>query len=254
LPNPRARWRRVLARALERNDRRHARFADLVVTVTEGVLDHAGTAEVYRAWGCDPLVIWNAPMPPIAVPPLPSRFTVGYLGNVREPAMFRDLIAALERVPAAERPAVRIAGAGRSAVEVSAMFESARARLGVPIEISGGFCSTDLPALMAACSVQYCVYPTGRGNIDRAMPVKLLDSVVYGRPVIGNADTLMADWIAKNDWGWVVREGDPDRLAQVFREAHARCTRSNQALALTPPPLWPEQGRRLVEAYERLLA
>jgi glycosyltransferase involved in cell wall biosynthesis len=253
LPNPRARWRKALAALLEQSDRRYASFADLVITVTEGVHNHPGTAEIYRGWGIEPLVLWNAPMPPASLPPLPANFTVGYIGNVREPAMFRDWIAALERMPAGERPSVRIAGAGRSATEVSKLFEDARTRLGVEVCVSGGFQSADLSALIAECCVQYCVYPTGRGNIDRAMPVKLLDSVAHGRPVIGNANSLMADWILKNDWGWVVPEGDPDRLADVFRQARVRCASfADGGAALQAPPLWPEQGRKLVAAYERL--
>jgi len=28
-------------------------------------------------WGCDPIVIWNAPPPPAAIPALPPRFTIG---------------------------------------------------------------------------------------------------------------------------------------------------------------------------------
>lgn len=255
LPNPRARWRRALATMLERSDRSYTRYADLLITVTEGALNHPGTAEIYRAWGVEPLVLWNAPMPPASQPPLPARFTVGYVGNVREPAMFRDWIAALELMPPSERPAVRIAGAGRSASEVSELFDAARVGLGVEVSVSGGFQSADLAALIGECSVQYCVYPTGRGNIDRAMPVKLLDSVAHGRPVIGNANTLMADWILKNDWGWVVPEGHPERLAQVFRQARARCAEfGGGPVALKAPPLWPEQGDKLVAAYERLLS
>ena len=63
--------------------------------------------------------------------------------------------------------------------------------------------------MMAQTSVQYCPYPTARGNIDRAMPVKLLESVAYGRLVIGNGETLMGEWIARNDWGWGVAEDEP---------------------------------------------
>jgi len=255
LPNPNARWRAALAFTLRLADKRYARAADLLITVTEACGGHAGTAEIYREWGCDPVVIWNAPNPPSTVPQLPERFCVGYVGNVREPAMFRDLLQALRLMRHEERPAVRIAGLGRSADEVRRMFETEAPSLGIKLQITGGFSVTELPNLMADCSVQYCVYPTQRGNIDRAMPVKLLESIAYGRRVIGNADTLMGDAIAANAWGWVVPEGDPSALASALRQARATCTNEAGALpALCPPPLWPEQGRRLLVAYDRLLS
>lgn len=253
LPDPDARWRKLLAAVLRANDRRFARAADLLVTVTEGARGFEGTAEVYRSWGCAPLVVWNAPEPPDAVPPLPARFTVGYVGNVREPGMFRDLLEAIERLPAAERPGLRIAGDGRSAAEVGEMVERAAQRLDVPARVTGAFTSAELSSLMAECSVQYCVYPTARGNIDRAMPVKLLESVAYGRRVIGNADTLMGDWIEGRDWGWTVHDGDTAALARALAEARSAIT-DRQPPALAPPPLWPEQGARLVHAYERLVS
>jgi glycosyltransferase involved in cell wall biosynthesis len=200
-------------------------------------------------------VIWNAPPPPAAVPALPARFTIGYVGNVREPGMFQNLIAALAQLAPEQRPAVRIAGEGRSAETVQRMFEDARSGLGLSVTLSGAFRSSDVGALMAECSLQYCVYPTRRGNIDRAMPVKLLESVAHGRRVIGNRDSLMGEWISDNDWGWVVREDDPAALAAALRDAHARCAAEGRLPPrLARPPLWPEQERRLVAAYERLLA
>lgn len=255
LPNPAARWRAALAAALRYRDRQYARAADLLITVTEAWGGHAGTAEIYREWGCDPVVIWNAPDAPHSAPKMPEHFCVGYLGNVREPAMFRDLLKALHLLKADERPAVRIAGLGRSADEVRRMFESEAPALGIDVRITGGFSMAELPGLIADCSVQYCVYPMQRGNIDRAMPVKLLESVAYGRRVIGNADTMMGDAITANAWGWTVKEGDPDALASVLRLARSTCIRDAGVLpTLRPPPLWPEQGLRLVGAYERLLS
>ena len=253
---PEARWRRALAAALRRSDRHFASAADLVITTTEAKVGRRpGAAELYREWGCDPVTIWNAPPAPGVVPPQPTRFTVGYIGNVREPAMFGHLVAAIELLPRDERPALRIAGMGRAADEVSRFLGDASRRLGIEVKLSGAFHRAAIPDLMADVSVQYCLYPMQRGNIDRAMPVKLFESVVHGRRVIGNADSLMGEWIRERDWGWEVSDGNVRGLADAIRAAAAACAADDgRPAALRLPPLWPEQGRRLAEAYDAMLA
>ncbi len=256
LPRPNARWRHALAAGLRRTDRRFARAADLVVTTTDASVGwRPGAAELYRDWGCDPVTIWNAPSEPGAVPPLPACFTVGYIGNVREPAMFRRLVEAIALLPPSARPALRIAGAGRAADEVGRLVGDAACRLGIEARVSGAFHSAEIQKLMADTSVQYCVYPMQRGHIDRAMPVKLFESVVHGRRVIGNADSLMGEWIRDRDWGWEVADGDVRGLADALRAAAAACAADGSHPAvLAPPPLWPDEARRLAQAYEQLLA
>lgn len=255
LDAPDARWRRAVAAALRWTDRRFARCADLVITTTEGGPGGSpGLAEIYRAWGCDPVVIWNAPPAPPPLQPLPRRFTIGYSGNVRDAAMFAHLIDAIGLLPAAERPALRVAGTGRSAETVRRLLTDAAGRLGIDVVVSGGFGSADVPALMAAVSVQYCVYGMRRGNVDRSMAVKLFESVAHGRRVIGNADSLMGDWIHANDWGWVVADGDARGLADAIRAAAAACAAAgDRPTPLRSPPLWLEQARRLTAAYDTML-
>jgi glycosyltransferase involved in cell wall biosynthesis len=254
LPDPDARWRKAVAATLRWTDRRFARCADLLITTTQGGAGRRpGLAELYREWGCDPVVIWNAP-PPGAVCPLPRRFTVGYIGNVRDPAMFDDLVDAIALLPAAERPALRIAGMGRSAAYVRRRLDEAGRRLGIEVTVSGAFHSREIPALMAAVSVQYCLYPMRRGHIDRAMPVKLLESVAHGRRVIGNADSLMGEWIRRHDWGWAIADGDPRALARAIGAAALACAADgDRPPVLDAPLLWPEQARRLADAYAMML-
>jgi glycosyltransferase involved in cell wall biosynthesis len=256
LTDPDARWRRAVAATLRWTDRRFARDADLLITTTQGGEGRCpGAAEIYRDWGCDPIVIWNAPPPPAAIAALPPRFTIGYIGNVRDPAMFKNLLDAIALLPAVERPALRVAGMGRSAEYVRCLLDHARRRLGLEVTLSGAFRSAEIPALMAAVSVQYCLYPMRRGNIDRAMPVKLLESVAHGRRVIGNANSLMGEWIRRYKWGWDIADGDPCALAEAIRAAAAACAADgDRPPALRPPPLWPEQARRLAHAYEVMLA
>jgi glycosyltransferase involved in cell wall biosynthesis len=256
LPRPDARWRRVLAAALRKNDRRFARAADLVITTTDGRAGaRPGFAELYREWGCCPVTIWNSPPAPAVVPPLPSRFTLGYVGSVREPLMFQQLVDAIALLPREERPALRIAGGGRSAEHVRRLVGDASPRLGIEATVTGAFHSASIPRLMADVSVQFCVYPTRRGNIDRAMPVKLFESVVHGRRVIGNAGTLMGEWIRRYDWGWEVPHGNVRALADAIRAAATACAADGgRPASLRLPPSWPEQATVLAQAYQAMLA
>ena len=109
----------------------------------------------------------------------------------------------------------------------------------------------DVPRLLAEISVQYCVYPTGRGNMDRALPVKMLESAAYRRPVIANANSLMEPWVQQCNWGWCVEEGNIEQLAGALKQAAAWHAEPSKP-AMSDPPYWDEQARTLVEAYERL--
>jgi glycosyltransferase involved in cell wall biosynthesis len=105
---------------------------------------------------------------------------------------------------------------------------------------------------MAQTSIQYCLYPQDRGNISRSMPVKLLESIAYGRPVIGNADTLMGEWIERNKWGYQVPQADPEALAKAIRAAAASLFKDGFSV-MRQAPLWSGEGQKLVSVYERLL-
>jgi glycosyltransferase involved in cell wall biosynthesis len=253
MPDPGSRLRRAGAALLREVDRVYARAADLLITTSEAIGPHPGFAELYREAGALPLVIWNAPDAVPAPPPLPARFTIGYLGTVREPAMFERLLAAIRLLPAGVRPALRIAGAGSRRAEVARLVEAAARELGIPATVTGAYDVAELGALLAETSAQYCVYPAARGNIDRAMAVKLFDSVAHGRRVIGNAGTLMGDWIEAKRWGWTVPDGDVDALARTIAAAREEIGDGRAPSPLEPPPSWRAESEKLVRAYGALL-
>jgi glycosyltransferase involved in cell wall biosynthesis len=253
MPDPGSLIRRAGASILRDVDGFYARAADLLITTSEGIGPHPGFAELYREAGARPLVIWNAPDEVPSPPPLPTRFTVGYLGTVREPLMFERLVAAVAKLEPGKRPRVRIAGGGGRRREVARLVEAAAHSVGFDAEITGAFGMDELPALVAETSVQYCVYPAARGNIDRAMAVKLFDAVAQGRRVIGNAGTLMGDWIEAKGWGWTVPEGDVDALALAIAEAGAAVGGGRTPPRLEPPPAWRAESEKLVRAYGALL-
>jgi glycosyltransferase involved in cell wall biosynthesis len=251
MPDPKSRWRKGAARALRLRDRWYARQADLLVTVTEQRGRTPGLAEIYRDWGANPVVVVNASPRVETMPALPEQFTLGYTGMVREPLMFRWLTEAIARLPKADRPLLRIAGGGVAQQSVAGALTEFGREHGVTVRITEAFTMDQIPALLAETSVQYCVYPTARGNMDRTLPVKLLESVAHGRPVIANSGTLMGTWVEDGNWGWCVKEGVIDELAEAIKKAaawHRGLTRTS----MQPPPYWDEQGARLVAAYAAL--
>ncbi|HEX7477889.1 MAG TPA: glycosyltransferase [Polyangiales bacterium] len=253
IDNP-ARWRHVLSGVLKAQGFHYVRKADLLITVTEGIGKHPGYAELYRSWGVEPVVLWNAPRAVAQIPPLPAQFTLGYYGYVRDTEMFRWLIAAIEQLPPQERPAVRVAGAGVAHAQVERLLREASTRLGFPARVSGAFDMRELGSLMGECSAQFCVYALGSGNMGRTVPVKLFDAVAHGRPVIGTTGTLMADFIERNHWGCIVDQGDSAGLAAALRRTRARVQDPTHPLQLRPAPTWEEQGQVLCKAYATLLA
>lgn len=252
MADPDALWRRAGSATLRAQAMFFARAADLVITVTEGFGGRPGLAEVFRGWGVDPLVVWNAPFAVKSLPPFPRRHTLGYVGTIRETAMFEWLAGAMELLSPDERPAVLLAGGGVAAKQVEELMGDASRRLGFDLDVLGSFSLPGLFDIMAATSIQYCLYPTRRGNISMAMPVKLLDSVAHGRPVIGNAGTLMGEWIEANRWGWTVDEGAVDDLADVLAQ-FTRGGLDDLRFGQSAVPTWEREGARLVEAYDRFL-
>jgi len=252
MADPKSLIRKFGAQILKAQGHGYAKAADLVITVTQGSKRHPGTAEVFQNWGINPKVIWNAPDEPLSIPPMPRQFTLGYIGSIREPAMFDWLIDAMSILTPKERPSLFVAGGGAAADVVIKKLAVASDKLGFSLKTTGRFSLDKIPTLIANTSIQYCVYPQDRGNISRAMPVKLLDSVAYKRPVIGNKDTLMGDWIQRNKWGYQVPQANPEALAAALRSA--RTDISNGTFNKMPTgPMWHKESKKLVNAYNHLL-
>lgn len=230
-------------------DRFFASKADLLITTSEAMGRHPGFAETYREWGCKPVVVWNAPFKPRTIPPLPERFTIGYVGTVRYFEMFEWLIKAIERLDPTERPDVLLAGHGVVQSKVAEYIAAAAERLQFKFTATGAFRLDELSALISKTSMQYCVYPDTSENIRGSMSVKLLDSVAHGRRVIGNMDCLMGDWINSNHWGWTVKSGDIGAIRSALSEGFYLTTESRH-VSLTAPPYWSDQEESLLAAYQ----
>jgi glycosyltransferase involved in cell wall biosynthesis len=72
-------------------------------------------------------------------------------------------------------------------------------------------------ALTHACDAVFCFYEPLTLNDVNASPNKLYDSMMVGRPVIINAETQVARFVAAHDLGYVMDYYDTDRLRSVLR-------------------------------------
>ena len=93
----------------------------------------------------------------------------------------------------------------------------------------------------------YAVYPTPRGNIlDGALPTKMFDAAMYGRPSIVNSGCLMGDIAAAERIGVTVNHSDVDSLLSVLLEI----SKKHSEIKLERD--WTGESKRLVLAYTGL--
>lgn len=195
-----ARWvidaleRRVLARA------------DAVIVSTEAMRDR------YVALGASPIVIENAPDAEMFTPQVAAQphegFRVCYAGQKRYTESLLTLAEAVQRDP---RFHARLAGGGVSAEKI-AQVASGLER----VEATGPFTYEEAPALYRGCDAVYAVYDRRVGNIRIALPVKALEGMASGLPVIVNRDTWMGDFVVREGVGIAVGGESVDELASAL--------------------------------------
>ena len=251
MPNPSSWWRKIGAYLLKRRDAKYAKNSDMVITPTEKRYDNPGFAELYRELGCNVITVWNSHKKVNVYPPLPEKFTVGYVGNIREYKMFKLLIDAIKEIPQGKRPVLRVAGSGMVSDKTTSSLHQAGKELGIEVITSGRYSTDEISDLVSQCTIMYCLYPPERGNIDRAMPVKLFDSVSHGRKVISNNNSLMGDFVEYNKWGWTVEYDNPSKLAEIIIDATNKITDVEN---LENIPLWETDSEVLINAYNRLFS
>jgi len=249
MPNPRSLWRKFGSFLLKRRDAKYATKSDMVITPTEKRYKNLGFAELYRDLGCNVITVWNSHPKVEDFPALPEKFSIGYIGNIREFRMFELLIDAIKKIPTGKRPVLRIAGSGMVAEETNKSLKKAGNELGIEIISTGRYSTDEISELVSECTIMYCLYPPERGNIDRAMPVKLFDSVSHGRKVIANNNSLMGDFVEFNNWGWTVEYDNPTKLAEIIILATETIDDVEQ---MDNIPIWESDSEILIDAYNQL--
>ena len=245
MANPTSIIRKIAASGIERRLVRRLKFCDLVVTSSGSVSKTSKPG--FREWirkqsDVNVLVVENRPLSVEEHPPLPEKFTIGYIGSIREPRMFRTLIEAISLWPEKQRPRLVLAGHGTADKKVDQMLVDSN----IDYDRFGAFKRDEIGELISKISVMYAVYPVLRGNIlEGALPTKMFDAAAYGRPSVVNSGCLMGDIARAEKLGDTVSAGDPLPLKNALEKIRQNAT------TVTLDRDWNIEAERLISAYEK---
>ncbi len=247
MARPKSIIRRIIAKMIEKQLVRRMKKCDLIITSSGAVskTSHPGFREWVRERIGNPniTVVENRPIKTKEIEPLPNEFTIGYAGKIREKSMFKTLIQAIEKWPDEKTPKIIIAGDGTADSEVDNLFVSSN----IEIERFGRFTRQELPSIIGKMSVMYAVYPTIRGNIlDGALPTKMFDAAIYGRPSVVNSGCLMGDITKLEKLGIAVDVDDVSSLRNALMQI------KSEHLMVKLERDWEGESKRLVLAYKDL--
>jgi len=239
--------RRLVALTIEKKLIRRFKYCDLIITSSGAVSKTSNPG--FREWirkrvgNTNIIVVENRPIRINSSTPLPKRFTIGYAGKIREKKMFETLIQAIEKLPNTIETKLIVAGYGTANKEVNKLLKETS----IEVEKIGQFQTNELSSIIQKMSVMYAVYPTSRGNIlDGALPTKMFDAAIHGRPSIVNSHCLMGDIVKAEKIGVSVDSGNVDELVNALLEIE----RSKYTIKLDRD--WSGEARRLVSAYENI--
>ena len=247
MANPSSNIRRLIASIIEKRVIKQMDQCDLIITSSGAIspTSHPGFKQWIqkRTKDVPVVVVENRPLPTDSIRPLPEQFTIGYAGKIREKSMFNTLIQAAENLPPEISPKLIIAGHGTADSEVDELFSHTT----LPVERIGEFRTEDLPSIVRKLSVMYAVYPTPRGNIlEGALPTKMFDAAIHGRPSIVNSNCLMEDVVNEEKLGVAVEPTDRDSL----QTALYNMAKAKRLVKLERD--WYEESERLVSAYQSI--
>lgn len=237
-----------LARAaIDALERRVLARADAVIVSTEAMRDR------YVMMGVSPVVIENAPdaqmfRPEVAAEPHDG-FRVCYAGQKRYTASLIVLAEAVQRDP---RFHARLAGGGVSAEKIAQVAAGLQR-----VEATGPFTYAEAPDLYRGCDAVYAVYDRRVGNIRIALPVKALEGMACGLPVIVNRDTWMGDFVVREGVGIAVGGESVDELAAALAgladNPDVACEMGRRGRRYVEEKLnWKIVSARFVEVYGKL--
>jgi len=171
---------------------------------------------------------------------------VCYVGQKRTVDRLVGLMEAVEVTPGTS---ALIAGGGPAADEVSRAAEG-RER----IEIVGRVAYEQVARLYDGCDAVYAVYDTSVGNYRTHFPVKVMEAMAVGVPVMVSAGTWIAAYVEREGIGVAVREHDVAQITSVlgqWRDDPAACAAmGRRGRAIIDSGLnWETSAQRLVDAY-----
>ncbi len=239
--------RRLIAMGIEVRLAKRIRSCDMIITSSGAVsrTSHPGFREWVkkRAEGANVVVVENRPIDSNSKSLLPREFTIGYAGKIREKQMFHTLIKAVEKWPEENKPKLIIAGYGTADSQVDELLNSSS----INVERIKEYRRNELADIISKMSVMYALYPTERGNIlEGALPTKMFDAAMHGRPSIVNSGCLMGDIATAERIGIPVEPSDIDSLQAALVRIKTEKTTVNLERD------WSGEAKRLTSAYENI--
>jgi len=252
LPGP---WRRLLARG----ERRWARAADAVVTVSR---PYAEVLE--RMLGISPVIVMNGPVAWDPPDPPERRFherlalpattrVVLHLGAIQPHRGIEELVDAIGLVDDA---ALVILGDGghKAAIEARAAHVPRAAR----IHFLPAAPPEELLPLNASADVHAMPVQASTLNHRLNTPTKLFDAMGAGTPVVVSDLPGMAEIVNGAGFGVLCDPTSPADIARAIREildappARRRALHAAALAAARGEYSWDRQARRLIDLYDRL--
>jgi glycosyltransferase involved in cell wall biosynthesis len=238
---------RALARTLEN---RALGAADLVL------LANPGFEDVYAPLvGEDKLVVAeNAPdlerFRVVAGSPDPDTFRVCYIGQKRYPDALRVLMEAVQSDP---RLHALLAGGGSAEDEVARMAE-----VFDRVEVSGRYDYDQIGELYEGCDAVYVAYDASLGNLKYNFPVKAIEGMACGLPVLAGTGTWAGEFVESSGTGYAVDGRDAESVARALvRLADEPETAREMGLRgreiAESQYNWASASARLVAAYDAMM-
>ncbi|MCL4078791.1 glycosyltransferase family 4 protein [Coriobacteriia bacterium Es71-Z0120] len=237
----------VIARAAARLVERTAiPKADVVVTVTS-----AHVAYYERLGARRVVLVENAPDLDryTVVDRREDDFVVSFIGQKRWITGLVKLMQAIQPHPHLK---ALLAGGGTAAEEI-ARIASTMER----IEVLGRVEPDEIPGLYHRCDAVYACYDASLGNWRTTIPVKALEGMACGLPVIVTRGTWIGDFVEQHELGFAIDPLDVAEVEEVLlrlssdRELAREMGRRGRAI-IEGGLNWAAAARRLTDAYRGL--